>query len=218
MIIKVDSQTIIVFDLDDTLYNEIDYLISAYKSIAKSIDPENQKMLFGIMFSMYRNGEDVFEYLVNTYKYSKEEIISHYRTHKPNIKPNPEVLNLMISIKNMEGKIGIITDGRVETQQNKITALGLEEHIDAVAISEEIGAEKPDHKAYIYIENKLKGESYYYIGDNFSKDFIAPKKRNWTTVGLIDSGKNIHANSYLNQEDYKLPHHLIYTLKEIELA
>jgi len=217
MEIKIDEDTVVCFDLDDTLYNEIDYLISAYKSIAKSIDPENQKILFAKMFSMYRNDQDVFEYLKNTYVISKEDIINHYRTHKPDITPHIEVVKLMRSIKNKGGSIGVITDGRIITQKNKIEALKLEEYINAIIISEEIGVEKPNAKAFIEIENKLKGEKYYYIGDNFGKDFIAPKKMNWETIGIIDNGKNIHSNTYLNIEGHKLPHHLVYALREIEL-
>jgi len=217
MTIKINPQTVVVFDLDDTLYNEIDYLISAYKSIAKHLDSKNEKALYGTMFSMYRNNGNVFKYLEEKYSTSKEELITLYRSHKPKITPNHGVVKLLTSIKEKGGKIGIITDGREKTQKNKIEALNLNKFIDVLVISEQINAEKPNPKAYAYVENELQGSVYFYIGDNLSKDFIAAKKRNWKTIGLLDSGKNIHPNAYLNIEKEKTPDCFIYTLTEIEI-
>ena len=35
---------------------------------------------------------------------------------------------------------------------------------------------------------------YYYIGDNIKKDFIAPNKLNWNTIGIKDTNsENIHS-------------------------
>lgn len=218
MIININTQSVVIFDLEDTLYYEIDYLISAYKSIATCIDAKNQKMIFSIMFSMYRNNQDVFEYLSKTYNLPKEDLLKTYRGHMPDIVPNEGVLNLMNSIKNLGGKIGVITDGRTVTQKNKITALGLDKYIDILVISEDMGVEKPDSKAFLYVAKQLKGEEYHYIADNFSKDFIAPKKLKWNTIAIVDRGKNIHTKTYLHNETYKCPESLVYSLKEIKIV
>jgi 2-haloalkanoic acid dehalogenase type II len=45
-------------------------------------------------------------------------------------------------------KIGILTNGPSELQRRKLRRIGIEEEVDAVAISEEIGASKPDPQAY----------------------------------------------------------------------
>jgi putative hydrolase of the HAD superfamily len=45
-------------------------------------------------------------------------------------------------------KIGILTNGPSELQRRKLRRIGIEQEVDAVAISEEIGASKPDPQAY----------------------------------------------------------------------
>ncbi len=45
-------------------------------------------------------------------------------------------------------KIGILTNGPSELQRRKLKRIGIEQEVDAVAVSEEIGASKPDPEAY----------------------------------------------------------------------
>ena len=49
----------IVFDLDDTLVHEIDYLKSAFIEIAQKVDVNN-KGLFKEMLQWYENKENVY--------------------------------------------------------------------------------------------------------------------------------------------------------------
>lgn len=202
MDIKIDENTVIVFDLDDTLYNELDYLKSAYIEISKELEPDNWKQLFTRLFSLYRNKHDVFEFICSTYTSDKEELIQKYRNHIPNIKPFDGVLDSFKKIKAKNGKLAIITDGRAVTQRNKLKSLGLLSYFDYIVISEEIGSEKPNVSNYKAIEDHFQLSTYFYIADNFKKDFITPKKLGWQTVALIDNGLNIHshAHSFTNEE------------------
>src|SRR5680860_518193 len=78
MDIKVDARTVIVFDLDDTLYNEMEYLRSAYSEIAKSVDFDNWRPLFARMYSLFRSKADVFEFVSTTYEVDKLEVSNTY--------------------------------------------------------------------------------------------------------------------------------------------
>lgn len=218
MDIKINGNTIIVFDLDDTLYNEIDYLKSAYIHIAKEIDPQNWQLLFAKMFSLYRHKKDVFEMLVRKYDCKKERIIELYRNHSPNIEPFKGVIELLKDIKGKKGKIGIITDGRKKTQMAKLTALGIHEFLDKIVISEELGTEKPDKKNYLTIERAFSGHTYFYIADNIRKDFIAPNKLGWQTIGLIDNGLNIHHDTYKFSSKTYIPQNFIMNIQEIRIV
>ncbi len=217
MDIQVDSKTAIVFDLDDTLYNEIDFLKSAYIELSKKLAPDSWQQLFSNLFSRYRNKENVFEYVSETYGVSKSELIDAYREHIPDIKPFYKVIEILSQIKEKEGKIGIITDGRSTTQRNKIKALGISEYIDFIVISEEIDSEKPNEKNFRLIENELNCTINYYIADNIKKDFVTPKKRGWKTLGLIDNGLNIHSNAYNYEDEAHLPHDFISLIEEITI-
>lgn len=217
MDIPVNERSVIVFDLDDTLYNETEYLRSAYIEIAKKSDYKNWKRLFAKLFSLYRSGLDVFEYVSETYSLSKEDLLTTYRNHDPAIYPFEGVLKTFRRIKQKNGHICVITDGRSVTQQKKIKALGLFEYIDKIVISEETGFEKPKENNYRMIEETIQNGNYWYIADNFRKDFIAPNRMGWNTLGLIDNGLNIHHDGYLHFDSAKLPKHFILSFKEIQI-
>lgn len=217
MDIPIDSQTAIVFDLDDTLYNEIEFLKSAYKELSKKLAPDSWQPLFSNLFSRYRNKENVFEYVTEAYGVSKEELLDLYRNHLPKITPFDGVIDLMNDIKDHEGKVGIITDGRSITQRNKIKALGIIDSIDFIVISEEIGTEKPNEKNYGLIEEALDCPVNYYIADNIKKDFVTPKRMGWKTICLIDNGLNIHSNAYAYQDEMYLPHDFISSIAELTI-
>ena len=98
MDLKIDKHTVIVFDLDDTLYNELDYLKSAYQSIAKTLEPNGWKTLYSTMFSLYRSNINVFEFLVKNYKIEINTLIDLYRNHDPEIKLFDGVKNVINTI------------------------------------------------------------------------------------------------------------------------
>lgn len=217
MELPIDSHTLIVFDLDDTLYNELDFLRSAYREIAMALDPENWQRLFASMFSLYREGRNVFETISMDYAIDIGDLLHTYRNHAPDINPFEGVHHLMERIGDLGGQIGLLTDGRSKTQRAKIEALKIGPYLDKVVISEEFGSEKPNARNYEAFTATLKPRTAYYIADNFKKDFITAKALGWRTVGLLDNGKNIHvnANEYVNKKEY-LPDHYILEIKELE--
>lgn len=218
--LAVSSQSVIVFDLDDTLVYELDYLKSSYLAIAKSLDIDDYRGLYGKIFSMYRNKQNAFEFLSQRYNKPIEELIAAYRTHVPDkLNLIEGAKDLLLEIKAAGGKIAVITDGRTNTQRNKIKAAGLDSLIDALVISQEIGTEKPAEQNYKAIEDQLPGSTYCYIADNAKKDFVTPNNLGWNTIQLIDSGLNIHSNDALDftDENYA-PKYRIFTFAEISIS
>lgn len=218
MDIKVNPKTIIVFDLDDTVYNEIEFLKSAYLEIAQKLEKENWYALYVNMFSLYRNKKDVFEFIYKHYKVAKSTLITEYREHKPNIQLFEGVLEKLQEIKKNHGKIGLITDGRKITQTNKIQALGLSPFLDCTVISQELGTEKPHQNNYKILESTFGKGTYYYIADNLKKDFITPNALGWKTIGLIDNGLNIHSDAYLFQEKKYQPMKYITSFSDLKIT
>lgn len=206
MDIKVDQNTVVVFDLDDTLYNEIEYLKSAYRCIAQNIAQDSWAKLYAHMFSLYRTGENVFDFLIKEHSCDKNELLNLYRYHKPSIHTFPGVLELFQKIKQKDGKVAVITDGRSKTQRNKINSLGIETLVDHIVISEEIGSEKPNKNNFLAVENVFNRSTHYYIADNVRKDFEGPQSLGWQCILLADNGLNIHKNKNLEQKiiEYEL--------------
>ena len=95
----------------------------------------------------------------------------------------------------------IITDGRSVTQRNKIRVLGLDEFIPPsnVYISEDVGADKTENKAFSEILESYKTEwvndlvQFIFVGDNPQKDFFVGNSYGFPTVMLSNDGYNIHS-------------------------
>lgn len=193
---------VVCFDLDDTLYKEIDYLTSAYGEIAASVGhPE----LLPQMVKWYREGENVFQKLNQFLGVDKpiEAYLKIYRNHIPTISLSDGVEDTLNELKHRGVILGLITDGRSVGQRNKIKALGLEKWFDDenIIISEELGSEKTDYKNFKYFEQKYPEHSFVYIGDNPKKDFIVPNRFGWQTVMLKDDGRNIHKQEAVPMEN-----------------
>lgn len=204
----------IIFDLDDTLMYEIDFLKSAYFEIAEKLDKNKQTLLYDTMISKYQEGENVFDYLVNIYSnISKEQLLEMYRNHFPNIQIDPQVSNLLQECKLKKYKLGLITDGRSVTQRNKLKALGIENSFDKVVVSEEFGSTKPDERNFIFfIESYI--EEYIYIADNPLKDFVIPNKLGWKSICLLSQGQNVHPQNFDIPNEF-LPQLKIKSINEV---
>lgn len=203
----------IIFDLDDTLMYEIDYLESAYREIARVIDENNTNELYQDMITWYHESKDVFGLLEEKYSKEKIELLNIYRNHFPTILLGDEVREVLEYIVRRSYKLGLISDGRSVTQRNKLKALHIERLFDKIIISEEFGSTKPDLRNFEIFMND-KNLEYFYIGDNTKKDFIAPNSLNWVTIALKDAGRNIHKQDFECSEEHK-PHFIVDNIKDI---
>lgn len=214
------TNDVMVFDLDDTLYYEIDYLKSSFKEIAHILDPYSTVSLFEKMFELWTSKQDVFDYLLREYSgasLTKENLLSYYRNHKPNISIDEESMNFFYYLKKNDIPICLITDGREVTQLNKIKALKLTNFINPsdIYISEITQHPKPDPYSYERIMISYPNCRYHYVGDNTIKDFVAPNSLGWQSYCLKDKGWNIHQQSY-NLSAELLPTFWIESLNEIQ--
>lgn len=209
---------VVVFDLDDTLYKEVDYLRSAYRYIACQLAASEveREAIYGTLYGAYSDGRDAFAALMERYNdkaMTKETLLHWYRTHKPQISLCDGCREFLLRLAAKGCRLGIITDGRTITQMNKIEALALQKYIsdEDIVISEKFGSEKPSPTNYLHFMDKYGDDAqYYYIADNTAKDFVAPNRLGWTTVCLKDNGQNIHKQDFSLFADF-LPK---YTVEE----
>lgn len=192
---------VVCFDLDDTLYKEIDFVESGFRLIAES---EKRPDLLPKMMGWRDKGEDVFFNLNKAIgkETSKSEYLKIYRYHVPKITLSEGVEETLNELKSREVILGLITDGRSETQRNKIKALGLDRWFDNenIILSEEFGSEKTDERNFRFFMKKYPKMNYFYIGDNPKKDFVVPNRLGWKTVMLVDDGRNIHKQESVQTE------------------
>ncbi|XLS30846.1 HAD family hydrolase [Flavobacteriaceae bacterium M23B6Z8] len=210
---------LVVFDLDDTLYKELDFLESAYKEIAVFLESRIRifrSQIYKEMIDWYYEGENVFRKVLERYPVPEVDIhtlLTIYRNHVPDIQLSKDHKTTLDSITRKEIPIAIMTDGRSLQQRNKIKVLGLESYTKEILISEEFGSEKPDRRNYEYFMKAYPGRTYYYIGDNTKKDFVTANSLGWITICLLDDGNNIHEQDF-SLPDAHLPAYQIKNIKE----
>ena len=214
----ISNNTHIVFDLDDTLYKEIEYVKSAYIYINKYILSR-----FGLDFSLKIQeyiDQDIKFFdciklkLHSKHNFSIEKYLELYRFHYPKISLSKDTSEFLQKIKDKNIGFSIITDGRSISQNNKIEALGLNHLAQNIIISEETGYEKPNINNFKLIEKIYPKKKLIYIADNTFKDFLAPNILNWNTICLLDNGQNIHKQNFDLEFKY-LPKLKINNLKEL---
>lgn len=212
------KNTILVLDLDDTLYTEADYVLSGIKHIANLIKKTTRASIIDELLSFHQENpqSDFLEYACNIARVplsAKETLLWSYRLHSPDIFLDKKTQNWLEKSKREYHALAILTDGRSITQRLKLESLGL---IDLpIYISEEWDSIKPDKKRFLAIEERWEKKTYIYIGDNPKKDFAAPNHLGWISIGLKDKGRNTHTQNIdipLNTPNYWINH-----LFEIEL-
>ncbi|MFI3246989.1 MAG: HAD family hydrolase [Ferrimonas sp.] len=214
----ISESAVWVFDLDDTLYLEKNYQHSGYLHIANHLKKTYKKDVYQIIKLASEQRKDVFHEICSALLLPnsvKQSLLWMYRLHIPQIELSSNVNDALSLIKTRSLAMAIITDGRSVTQRNKLHALGLSD-VDCL-ISEEWGELKPGTLRFQEIERRYPdAKKYIYVGDNIKKDFVTPKNMNWITIGLRDSGNNIHSqNISLVTDDY-LPHFWINSLSELQ--
>lgn len=197
----INDIKVIVFDLDDTLYNEIDYMISGFRKVVKYLN-DNYKINIDIenaikeMKKSYYLGEKPINKLLNDYNLYNEENINKclnvYREHIPEIVLDKAIKNMLCDFKENNKKLGIITDGRPEGQKAKIKALNIEKLFDYIIITDEIGGveyRKPNKISYDMMKEHfgVRYEEMCYVGDNIKKDFIYPEKIGIKSIYYINN-------------------------------
>ena len=160
----------ILFDLDDTLFLEKDFVKSGFKAVASYIHNKN-----GIDEKFGNNS------------YSINEMVDLYRSHIPNINLLPGINEYLLSLSK-DYKLGLVTDGYIQTQKNKINVLGLKKIFDRILITEELGREfwKPSIVPFSKMCDSLEVSPMeaIYIADNPEKDFKGPNQLGMYSIRL----------------------------------
>lgn len=199
---------VIAFDLDDTLYHEMDYVHSAYRAIADKFGRKYYQLMMAAP-----TPADAFD----ATGIMIEELLHIYRHHFPDITLPMSSLYTLAALKKMGHTLALITDGRTSTQYNKIVALGLDRLIspDMIYVSEKFGQEKITGGAMRDIMAKRPGCRYMYVGDNLVKDFVRGNEMGWVTVCLKASSVNIFPQNFENIDSQFLPKKVICNLYEL---
>ena len=137
----IHKNTHIVFDLDDTLYKEINFVKSAYVYINNYINSRFNIDLSKNIKKCLVDEVNFFD-LINSklhpdQSFPIEKYLELYRFHYPDIKLSKDTSVFLEKILSHNIDFSIITDGRSISQRNKIKAPGLYHLVKNIIISEE---------------------------------------------------------------------------------
>lgn len=221
------SNKVICFDLDDTLYKEIDFLKSGYRKISEMVETRyglDAREVYDCLLYWYQRGENAFANLNETYgiKNPIGDYLDVYRYHHPDILLSQETIDTLDALKHQGVTLAIITDGRIISQRQKIETLGLTKWIseDFIFINEDPKHFKPSRFSFDRLMLHCYGlfpDSefiYSYVGDNPQKDFLAPNQLGWNSVCLLDDGRNIHKQDLSLPLEYR-PQRIVRSITEI---
>lgn len=189
------EKKLIVFDVDDTLYLEREYVRSGFSAVdtylRKSRDVRGFFQIAWEAFLMGRRG-DTFQYALSRLDIEVKrefilELVEIYRLHKPSISLLSDSRNALDNLKD-EHFLGVLTDGPSQSQWAKIRALGLEEYEMRFIVTADHGSDwhKPATLGFLALQHDagVEPEACLYIGDNASKDFQGPKSLGWKTIHI----------------------------------
>lgn len=189
----------IVFDLDDTLYLERDYVRSGFRAVGAWVRERWGEARFAEVawghFLQGVRGTIFNRALAELGLPANPEVISEavraYREHMPDIALLPDARECL---QRLRGKafLGVITDGPLASQQRKAEALGLLRLVDHIIYTAELGEGlgKPHPRAFEQMQRTagVSGEHCVYLADNPRKDFIAPRRLGWGTIRVVREG------------------------------
>jgi len=185
----------IIFDLDDTLMLEVDYVRSGYRAVGHwaanqwPMAPEDVEQQLWHLFCTGDRSRVFNSWLgSSSQKNLIQKAVTVYREHEPKVFLVSGARDVLKELSE-RFKLGLVTDGHSITQRRKIEALGLEELISTIIISDELGGRatwKPSPDPFLAACARLDTtpNQAVYVGDNPHKDFVGARAAGLASVRL----------------------------------
>ena len=193
----------VVFDLDDTLYMEREYVRSGFEAVgiwvSRNLGLQDftdrawslfgsglRRRIFDVL--LLQSGRDADPVLI-------EQMVTVYRTHQPRIAVLPDAVGCLSSLDG-NALLAIISDGPPDSQRRKVQALRVAHYFEMIVLTGVWGAafSKPHLRAFQLVQTTLHPADgrFIYVADNPEKDFIAPAALGWLTV-RVRRPEGLHA-------------------------
>lgn len=188
----------VLFDLDNTLYDQSVYILGALADVAERIAAEvrrpREPLVSSLvaawrargtdeprLFNLWLRQEGAPEGLV-------ELCVRAFHSHVPaKLELYPGITQLLQELRTRRVKTAIVTDGNVAMQRRKISALGLAFLVDVIVLQQEYGSAKPDPCGMREALRQLDVNpgSSVFVGDHPEKDVAMAKAIDVLTVRVL---------------------------------
>jgi putative hydrolase of the HAD superfamily len=215
---------VVVFDIDDTLYPERQYVRSGYRAVGRHLRDAlgTEAACEDWLWNRFLSGTaaDAFDALNEHFSLGLSgrriaELVRVYREHRPEIRPYDGAADMLARLR-PRFRLGILSDGFLPAQRLKLEALGIERFFDVVIYTEEMGREawKPSTAGFEAMRERfdLPHAAFAYVADNPAKDFVAPNSLYWRSIQFVHPGQ-IHARRAAPEGG--APHYVVHLPGEV---
>ncbi|MEI5995148.1 HAD family hydrolase [Candidatus Enterococcus mansonii] len=209
----------IVFDVDDTIYDQQQPFRNAINTVFPCVKAEDMHALYirfrhhsDETFPKVMSNEWTLEYMrfyridesLKNLSYptvSQEDGLLFqkiYEDELDNIVMHEEVKKVFDFLKEKKIPMGIITNGPTDHQYKKVKQLRLEDWVpsDNIIISQSTGFQKPEREIFDLAAKEfgMEAEHTLYVGDSFENDIIGAKNGGWKSLWFNHRLRTMPAN------------------------
>ena len=172
----------VLFDLDDTLYPEIDYYRQGFAAVAEELARRGIGPAEDVRHTLERlhlaDREAVLDRASGVLGFPRDwvpDLLDRFRSCQIRLRLPPETDALLHELCPFY-RLGIVTDGHAEVQERKLTALGLIGRVDTVVLCDRLGRRhwKPDSLPFRTACRNLKVRPHeaIFVGDHPDRDIF----------------------------------------------
>jgi putative hydrolase of the HAD superfamily len=185
----------VLFDLDDTLYPEIEFARGGFRAAAELLGSETGREPEALMARMLdiveREGRGrVFDQVLAGLGMASPELVDRlveaYQTHDPQLGLFPDVEPTFARLRTAGLRLGVITDGLAAVQRRKLEALDLDDAVELTLLTDELGPgrAKPSPAPFELAAERLglPPDEMAYVGNDPAKDFAGANAIGMTTI------------------------------------
>jgi len=235
------KQIAILFDIDDTLYDQVVPFGKAVEKVFPGLTGVSHEKLFQrrgyhgeISFHMVLNQQMTMEemYCYRVQKplaefgvvASDEEALAFqeaYEQYQKQLELSPVMEQLLAECHARGVLLGIITNGPAEHQMSKARTLGVQRWIpeERILVSGAVGIVKPDLRIFRIAEESMgldpETMDIWFVGDSFANDIVGAAGAGWKTIWLNRRGKAMSQGDVVPDVVVHTDEELLEAIKEI---
>ena len=185
---RLRSDRVVVFGLDDTLYPEADYQASKLELISEFA---SSYLVSGDAEAGPETTSDLFEQLKSRLEQmddaQRRDLAECVHKSLPRINLFPEASEVLAGLRE-SCLLAVVADGPLAAQQAKCRALGLEQVADRIVYPDYWGRPfwSPHPRALMSIQNcyGFEANQCIYVRAGAESDFAEPRRMGWLTIQI----------------------------------
>jgi putative hydrolase of the HAD superfamily len=191
--------TAVLFDLDDTLYPERRFLLSACRAVAVTVEIVRgipRAEVFAVMQRQIRRHGRARVLQAVCRQFGLDEacvpaLLDVMRRHQPDLRLCRHAVALLHDLRAHGIRLAVLTNGRPDVQRRKVAALHLAPLVDAVVYADEHRPGGKPHRA-VFVEalRRLDADAAgaVFVGDHPVNDIAGAAAAGLRTVWLSSDG------------------------------